>query len=579
MVRLLAAVLLAGGAHAAFVRPINQNLVSRESKEVFSLRGAMAVTNIRYFSLAGPGALSNVSKREDPLSNMLFFGRVTGSGTYLFRMVAVMPAQPEFFTLVVTDPGVSSNLDVNYVPGTGFVAVGGDGASGLVGSFRVGEHGNCPGWFISTHVVALPPMPTIDSILGGAWLTTDERWKSVFPDDVNFESACVDVRHKPGCLLDGKVSLVFFRDRWHLFVRSNARYYGGRTLAHTVSEGDGPEGPFGAFSPVSWVGFDILEPNMANIYYGAIRVHPTDAGMLIGLFPLSTGLPNGKGDPNANTGGYIALAFSCDGMSWSEMAPLVYTPGVKGRTDDHPVNGYVYDATDSTFYFYVQHHVPDLSADAKENGHVRQYTLQPGALESLTASARSSLSTTCPTEPPAESLPPAEPSWWTEAVKHPQFADDKKETHPAVKEGLETKSRRKASRAPCVKGFKQVGTRTLIRCTPLSMEFRKWWREGNGFAFVAGGHLTWSSYAWWPIHAMPARWYAQDAEAEAGSASAGSLRQETSTAASAAVGVQAAFAAAGALAVVLAAVAALLPAFHTGPASSGRRDVQRPCVA
>ncbi|KAJ1626551.1 hypothetical protein T492DRAFT_1032036 [Pavlovales sp. CCMP2436] len=313
---------------------------------------------------------------------------------------------------------------------------------------------------------------------------------------------------------------------------------------------------------------------MANIYYGAIRAHPTDAGMLIGFFPLSIGVPNGEDVPNADTGGYIAVAFSCDGMNWSEMVPLVYTPGIKGRTDDHPVSGYVYDATDSTFYFYVQHHVPDLSADAKEDGHVRQYTLLPGALENLTASARSSLVCSLP---PAAPPTPAERAWWTEELKHPAYSDD--EADPKGTRSRRPASVQQASRAPCDNGYKQVGTATVIRCTPLSVNFRDRWLDGHGFAFVAGGRLTWSSYSWRPIDDMPERWYMQDAEVEADSATAELMRQETSTATSAAVGVKAAIAAAGALAVVLAAVAALLPALRTGPASSSNRDVQRPCVA
>ena len=66
-----------------------------------------------------------------------------------------------------------------------------------------------------------------------------------------------------------------------------------------------------------------------NIYFAAVDMHPLVPDMLIGLFPINTGK---WGEGNGDGESYIALSFSCDGVHWSQVTPLVWTVGQDGRT-------------------------------------------------------------------------------------------------------------------------------------------------------------------------------------------------------------------------------------------------------
>lgn len=188
------------------------------------------------------------------------------------------------------------------------------------------------------------------------------------------------------CNQDGKFSVVKFKGQWLIFARANLLSSGGRSVQVMRSAGPDPRGPFGPFEQLQWQGFELLRPLAANIYFAAVRAHPTDAGLLLGLFPVNTGQPN---TPNGNRGGHIALALSCDGVRWSALRPLVRGPGGHGRTYDHPVSGFVYFR--SALHLYVQHDVGWISPFAESDGHLREYTLKPGVLERLSAEARASL--------------------------------------------------------------------------------------------------------------------------------------------------------------------------------------------
>eukprot|EP00966_Prymnesium_polylepis_P131531 3042331-Prymnesium_polylepis.1 len=143
-------------------------------------------------------------------------------------------------------------------------------------------------------------------------------------------------------MFDGKISAVRMHDgHFLLYARANLKERGGRFVVvarslTTAAWGEGDEN-YGDFELLSIEGYDRNGPG--NLYFAAVDQHPWIGlfpGVLIGLFPVNRGVP---GEGNGDGESFVALSFSCDGVHWSALEPLVWSVGLHGRTWDHPVDG------------------------------------------------------------------------------------------------------------------------------------------------------------------------------------------------------------------------------------------------
>ncbi|KAH8061994.1 ligase [Aureococcus anophagefferens] len=94
-----------------------------------------------------------------------------------------------------------------------------------------------------------------------------------------------------------------------------------------------PAGPFGAFTPVSILGWGPCDVPFASVYYAAVNANPTDGATLLGLFPV-------------NRGGrcVLGLAATCDGVHFGALEELLDLGcEIQGRTADYPVDGFLVD--------------------------------------------------------------------------------------------------------------------------------------------------------------------------------------------------------------------------------------------
>lgn len=376
------------------------------SAEVHSLRGGLARTGVRYIGIVEtlpPAA------RAHALDGAYFYGRVAGKQEWNgrlvahenYRLVAFAPGDASgMLTLVGTDEATSSNADVAYGDGRYWLVGGGNDAGGraVAGVRYVQVRGARRSTYdlVLAPVDVPPPARAWADVLRGAWLSRAADWTAAMSE--HDHAGCTDATHAPGCCQDGRFSLVFSRGRWLLFGRANLSAQGGRSVQVARSAAADPRGPWGPFSLLRWEGFEVSGWRnqtlyAQNVYFAAVRAHPEDEGLLIGLFPVNEGEPQSPSAPapNGNTGGYMGLALSCDGVAWTRPQPLLWSPGLNGRLEDHPVVGGLWLDEARRLVFYVQHHVPGISTHAREEGHVRRHALRPGAIDRLAREARSSL--------------------------------------------------------------------------------------------------------------------------------------------------------------------------------------------
>ena len=192
-------------------------------------------------------------------------------------------------------------------------------------------------------------------------------------------------RYAPVCFFDSKMSLARFRGRYLVFARANlAERGGGRFVQVAGSVADDPAGPYGPFKLVEVSGYRALR--QGNVYTAAVREHPLDADMLMGLFSVNEGV---AGKVNRDGRCYIALALSCDGHHWSKFVPLLSTAGMRGRTFDQPVGGLVY--RDSNVHFFVHRDVPQISQAAPTASRLERYTFDAAALLRFTTATKAEL--------------------------------------------------------------------------------------------------------------------------------------------------------------------------------------------
>lgn len=201
------------------------------------------------------------------------------------------------------------------------------------------------------------------------------------------------------CEFDGRFSVVAYRGRFFVYARANLNPEGGGRFVQVTSTPlealvcPRPKwAPFRlvSFAPGHVAGLPRRASNYSletaqkygNIYYMAVNKNPVGIGLLA-LFPIrvedvpdETRIPpfktRQKKVPNIiwseafhGPGGWvdfpptpnssaIALALTCDGYSFSTPLPLVRAvPASLGRTNDHPVDGFIVEHRRLYFYVHV----------------------------------------------------------------------------------------------------------------------------------------------------------------------------------------------------------------------------------
>lgn len=239
---------------------------------------------------------------------------------------------------------------------------------------------------------------SLQQVLSGAWLP----WNQLLPPSTRTEARAnrdrrkaalvIDGRHPgckeafnryaPICYFDSKMSLAAFRGRYLVYARENTvAGGGGRFVQVSFSTAAEAAGPYGPFERITIEGYTKIR--QGNIYTAMVREHPLDPTMLMGLFSVNEGRP---GAVNEDGECYIALAFSCDGRRWSRLEPLVPTSGLRGRTFDQPVSGYV--RRGGAVHFFLHRDVPQISPAAPARSRLERYAFQTAALMRHTAMAK-----------------------------------------------------------------------------------------------------------------------------------------------------------------------------------------------
>jgi len=178
---------------------------------------------------------------------------------------------------------------------------------------------------------------------------------------------CVERRplFAPTCEFDGRFAVVATKEGGvRAYARANSvgggssddarEAFGGRGLQTTTASDDLKK--WAPFERVTFLNLPDAPRADVNVYFGAIASNPIDSGAtLVGLFPVVEG-----------GAAYVGLAFSCDGVAFSDLVKLVPSSVVApGRGADHPASG-VFRArlagkkAKEAVRFFVHHDVPGL---------------------------------------------------------------------------------------------------------------------------------------------------------------------------------------------------------------------------
>ena len=388
---------------------------------------------IRYFGVVSPGRGEVLSS----LSNLVLAGR-GGHGAGLPRdenwNMQLLYAHSDHSAtqvIIIDDRGFAANPCMRKINGTYF-AFGGEYVDDSDEEWDPNDPRD------GVHV--LGPTADLNSVRAGAWLHprhgfvqngydwTINKYKWAFD---GWHGGRHDARGGGNNIMmyDGKLSAVNHAGHWLVYARANLKEHGGRyvVVAKSVGAaawGDAHTEAYSDFQLITISGYNRNGPG--NVYFAAVDKHPFDDDMLMALMPVNQGRP-GAPSSQGNTDGesYIALSFSCDGVHFGALHPLVWTTGRNGRTWDHPVDGFVV-GSDGEVYFYVHRNVKGISPFAPE-GHtpypytgytpltsqsrIIRYRLRADALTRLTISARASLPGCMrgPQPPPAPPQPPLQP--------------------------------------------------------------------------------------------------------------------------------------------------------------------------
>lgn len=194
--------------------------------------------------------------------------------------------------------------------------------------------------------------------------------------------------HHPGCIearferceYDGKWSVTVFHDVIYVYGRANLAMKGGRWTTVTklavgdferaLRDNEPPE--FGPFEPIKFA-HGTVHPSVAfnamaarrdaslNLYYFSVNaINDT----LVAFFPVST-----------RDRAFLALAVSCDGVTFSAPHPLVDSQLVlrghgHDRAIDHTIDGFL--RRDHGLHFYAQINVPGIAPQRATLRHHRK---------------------------------------------------------------------------------------------------------------------------------------------------------------------------------------------------------------
>ena len=184
------------------------------------------------------------------------------------------------------------------------------------------------------------------------------------------------------CEFDGKISVVYFRQRFLVFARANLEVVsGGRFVQVARSLSDDAQGAYGAFRLLTIAGY---HSTSGNIYFAAVQTNPLDAARtLLGLFPVTLNATAATckacGKPPL---AFIGLSISCDGFHWAPLVVLQASAASKNRTWNQPVTGMVLEG--DTIHAYIHENVPGVSS---LRSWLRPHALRRSALERMTQAA------------------------------------------------------------------------------------------------------------------------------------------------------------------------------------------------
>lgn len=302
---------------------------------------------------------------------------------------------------VVSDYALASNFDVLLATRGGRSLLFGIGGHHLAwdqrhGYSRFGRHEGAR--LRPRDGVHLLNASSFRQVLSGAWLPWSQQLPPAAPREpavalrTRMSARVVDGHHPgcreafnryaPLCYFDSKMSLASFRGGYLVYARANtAERGGGRFVQVAASKTGSPAGPYGPFELLHIEGYTAMQ--QGNVYTAVVRKHPLDESMLLGLFSVNEGQP---GKVNRDGKCYIALSLSCDGRHWSHFTPLVYTSGLRGRTFDQPVSGFV--RRGPSVHFFLHRDVPQISPAAPTDSRLERYTFRTAALTRLTADVK-----------------------------------------------------------------------------------------------------------------------------------------------------------------------------------------------
>ena len=342
---------------------------------------------LRYFSV-----LPRTRTRR-PDEALWFIGR-TGTGTHDYGswLINTTGREPR---LILHDISMSHNLVVRRF-GNAYVGIGGQDFSFYWGSAKDGMR----------RVIASGKneAESFAMIADGLWEhPSHDPGTRIF---MGSHEGCITARRSNGiCEFDGKVGAAFLSPTrpsdgdgtWHIFVRQNRKSAGGRWLAVLKSTA-GVDGPYG---PMRQLSVNDHPAGRGNVYFAAIDRHPLDPTAMLGLFPVNQGHDDCG---NCDGDSYIGLGVSCDGEHWSRLYQLIASHGRNGRTDDHPVDGFMLDA-DGNVRMWVHHGVEHIHPAWQRESRIVEYTLSASWLADFTRRSASTLPGCA--EPPSPRPPPS----------------------------------------------------------------------------------------------------------------------------------------------------------------------------
>ena len=95
------------------------------------------------------------------------------------------------------------------------------------------------------------------------------------------------------------------------------------------------------------------------------------------------------GEINGDGPAFIALAISCNGISWSPLIVLSRSVGELGRTHDQPVDGFLLRG--GRVFVHLHRDVPGISSEAGSRSRLERYSLNVEALANVTRAAHGAL--------------------------------------------------------------------------------------------------------------------------------------------------------------------------------------------